>query len=117
MQRITLRAILRAVFGASGRELAELEELMPPWTTLGSRLANLPFLQRDLGARTPWGRFLRLRARIDAILDRLIADAKRDPALEERTDVLAMLVQATHTDGSPMSNAELRDFVALRNDP
>ncbi len=109
MQRITLRAILRAVFGASGRELADLERLMPPWTTLGSRLANFPFLHKDLGARSPWGRFLRLRASIDVILDRLIATAKADPRLAERDDVLAMLVQARHSDGEPMANAEIRD--------
>lgn len=109
MQRITLRAILRAVFGASGRELVELEELLPPWTTLGSRLSVFRGLHRDLGAWSPWGRFLRLRARIDVVLDRLIAAAKTDPGLEERPDVLALLVQSTHLDGSPMANDEIRD--------
>ncbi len=109
MQRITLRAILRAVFGATGRELHELEELLPPWTEQGSRLSLLIPLQRDLGPRSPWGRFLRLRARIDAVLDRLIAIAREDPELEERADVLALLVQSTHLDGSPMADAEIRD--------
>src|SRR3954465_3267433 len=35
MMRITLRAILRAVFGATGGELHQLEELVPPWTEQG----------------------------------------------------------------------------------
>lgn len=109
MQRITLRAILRAVFGASGRELAELEELLPPWTALGSRLSVIRALQRDLGPWSPWGRFLRLRARIDVVLDRLIAGAGADPDLGERPDVLALLVQSTHLDGSPMADDEIRD--------
>ena len=109
MQRITLRAILRAVFGASGRELHELEELLPPWTTQGSRLSLLVPLQHDLGPRSPWGRFLRLRARIDAVLDRIIKIARTDPALEERADVLALLVQSTHLDGSRVTDAEIRD--------
>lgn len=109
MQRITLRAILRAVFGASGRELAELEELLPPWTELGSRMAMMNGLQHDLGPRSPWGRFLRLRARVDVVLDRLIATAKADPELAERPDVLALLVQSTHLDGSPMADDEIRD--------
>lgn len=109
MQRITLRAILRAIFGATGAELRELEELMPVHTAQGSRLATLTYLQRDLGPRSPWGAFLRLRAKIDTILDRLIAMAKADPGLSERTDVLALLVQATHSDGSPMTNEEIRD--------
>ncbi|MCW2958329.1 MAG: cytochrome [Solirubrobacterales bacterium] len=109
MQRITLRAILRAVFGATGREFDELEQLLPPWTTLASRLAPIPQLRKDLGPWSPWGKLLALRARVDAILDRLIAQAKADPALTERPDVLALLVQATHEDGAPMTNAEIRD--------
>jgi cytochrome P450 len=109
MQRITLQAILRAVFGATGRDLAELERLLPPWTTLASRMATLPRLQKDLGRFSPWGRMLRLRAEVDAILDDVIAKAKADAALAERPDVLALLVQATHTDGAPTTNEEIRD--------
>ncbi|MBJ7329265.1 MAG: cytochrome P450 [Solirubrobacteraceae bacterium] len=109
MQRITLRAILRAIFGATGGDLAELEELIPPWTEQASRMSSLTFLQHDLGPRSPWGRLLRLRARVDAILDRLIETAKADPDIEERPDVLALLVRATHTDGAPMTNEEIRD--------
>ncbi len=108
MQRITLRAILRAVFGARGAELAALEDLMPAFVTEGSMLAQLHFLQRDLGPRSPWGRFLRRREAIDRQLDEVIAQARRDPGLEERADVLALLVQATAEDGSPMTDAEIR---------
>ena len=39
MNRITLNAILRAVFWADGVELDELRHLIPPWITLGSRMA------------------------------------------------------------------------------
>ncbi len=109
MQRITLRAILRAVFGATGARLQQLEELLPPWTEQGSALTRFPQLHHDLGPRSPWGRFVRLRARVDAILDSLIEDARRDPELTERSDILALMVQATHGDGSPMTNPEIRD--------
>jgi cytochrome P450 len=109
MQRITLRAILRAVFGAEGARLQELEALLPPWTEQGQQLSRFPQIQKDLGRFSPWGRFLRLRAKVDAILDTLIDDAKRDPGLTERVDVLAMMVQARREDGSPLSNAEIRD--------
>jgi cytochrome P450 family 138 len=37
MMRITLNAILRAVFGAEGAELDQLRRIIPPWVTLGSR--------------------------------------------------------------------------------
>jgi cytochrome P450 family 138 len=109
-RRITLRAILRTVFGAQGAEAAELERMLPPFIDMGSRMAvfGRP-LQCDLGPLSPWGRFLRMRAAVDARLDRLIARARSDDALAERADVLALLVQATHGDGSPMADDEIRD--------
>jgi cytochrome P450 len=109
MQRITLRAILRAIFGAEGARLTILEELMPQWTTLGARLVLAPWLWHDFGPWSPWARFWRIRRGIDSILDELIAAAKADPALGSRADVLSLLVQARHEDGSPMTNAEIRD--------
>jgi cytochrome P450 len=109
MQRITLRAILRAVFGAEGARLHELEALLPPWTEQGQQLSRFPQIHKDLGRFSPWGRFLRLRAKVDAILDTLIEDARRDPRLDERVDVLALMVQARRDDGSALSNAEIRD--------
>lgn len=108
-QRITLRAILRAVFGAEGGQLAALEDLLPQWTDLGNQLALAPWLRKNYGPRSPWARFLDLRARVDVVLDDLIAIAKADPALEERADVLALLVRATHEDGTLMENVEIRD--------
>lgn len=109
MQTITLRAILRTIFGASGPELAALEDLIPRVVNLGAAMVQLKFLQHDLGNHSPWGRFLRLRDDAVAQLDSLIAKARRDPAIVERTDVLAALVQATHEDGSPMSDEEIHD--------
>lgn len=109
MMRITLNVILRGVFGAAGDELRTLREILPELVTVGSRVATLPFLQRDLGPRSPWGRFLRLRAAFDGQIDTLLAAARRDPALTERADVLALLVQATHADGRPMSRDEIAD--------
>jgi cytochrome P450 len=109
MQTITLKAILRAVFGASGERMERLEQLLPHWTELGQSLSRFPRAQKDLGAWSPWGRFLRLRAEVDAILDSLIDEARSDPAVEERLDVLALMVQARHGDGSELTNAEIRD--------
>jgi cytochrome P450 len=108
-QRITMRAILRAVFGAQGPVLEELERLLPRMTERGSALSIVPWMQKDLGRYSPWGNFLRLRARIDGLLDGLIEEARHDPNVTERVDVLAMLVQAKYEDGEPMGNAEIRD--------
>src|SRR3954454_24517399 len=57
----------------------------------------------DLGPRSPYGRFLRLRDRVDAILFDEIARRRRDPATEDRVDVLSLLMRAAFADG------ELRD--------
>jgi cytochrome P450 len=110
MMRITVNAILRAVFGADGGALDELRALLPPAVTLGSKMAVLPpFARRDFGRWSPWGRFLEYRRRYDRIVDGLIADARRDPAIDERTDVLSMLLQARFESGDPISDGHVAD--------
>jgi cytochrome P450 family 138 len=109
MSRITLNAILRAVFGAQDNELQELQQLLPTFVKHGSRLVIAPVLHRDLGPWSPWGRFLRMRREFDAHVDTLIETARADPSLEDRDDVLALLAQARHESGEPMSHAEIAD--------
>ena len=109
MMRITLRTILRTIYGARGASLQRLEDLIPRTVEIGAKMVFFRFAQRDLGPRSPWGKFLRLRAQCDDEMDKLIAEARQDPDLAERSDVLAMLVQARHEDGSPMTDEEIRD--------
>jgi cytochrome P450 len=110
MTRITLGSILRAVFGAEGPALDELRELVPPMVTIASLVLVVPpRLRRDLGPWSPWGRHLRLRRRFDAIIDSLIADARSDPALRERSDVLALLVQARYDNDEPIPDQHIAD--------
>ena len=107
--RITLNAILRAVFGAEGAELDELRRIIPPWVTLGSRLAALPKPARTYGRYSPWGRLVEWRRRYDMVLDKLIEDERADPTFENRADVLALMLRSTHEDGSAMSRKDLGD--------
>ena len=107
--RITLNVILQAVFGAAGAELDELRALLPPLVKLGSILAVLPVVRRDLGGYGPGARFARHRRQYDAVVGRLIDRAVADPALAERDDVLAMLLQSRYDDGSAMSRSEVAD--------
>lgn len=109
MMRITLNAILRAVFGAEGAELDELRRLIPPWVTLGSRLAALPKPERDYGRLSPWGRLAEWRRQYDVVLDRLIDAERADPHFDERTDVLALMLRSTYEDGSAMSRKDIGD--------
>jgi hypothetical protein len=120
MMRITLSAILRAVFGAEGAEFEALRTLLPPMVTLGSRLAVLPAPGSALGRYGPWQRFRRYRREFDAIVGRLIGRANaaavgRLPGQEnaggpgERGDVLSIMLEARYEDGEPMSRGEISD--------
>lgn len=110
MMRITLNAILRTVFGAQGGALDELRELLPPMVPLASRMAVLPkTLRRDLGPWSPWGRVQRSRRRYDEIIATLIGEARADTAFENRTDILALLLQARYEDGSPIADGHIAD--------
>ena len=109
MMRITLNAILRAVFGADGMHLDELRRIIPPWVTLGSRLAVLPTPARTYGRFSPWGRLARYRRRYDEVIGRLIDAVQADPDFDERDDVLALLLKSTYEDGSSMSRQDIGD--------
>src|SRR5262249_12112436 len=109
MMRITLNVILRAVFGAEGDEFERLREILPVGIKLGSTLALVPVPQWDWGRWSPWGRFLQYRREYDAIVDRMIEKARADPRLADRDDMLALMLQSRHEDGSPMSRDEIAD--------
>lgn len=109
MMRITLNVILRGVFGADGAELQELRELLPKWVTLGSRLAVLPAPKNPPRYFNPWGRLTGYRRRYEALIDKLIARARRDPHLEDRTDILSLFLRSTYDDGSVMTRGEIGD--------
>ena len=105
LQALTLEIILRAVFGLDpGPRLDALRDRLTSILEVGESPASmLPFLQR--GQR--WRAFERQRDEADALLFELIDERRRDDG--ERDDVLAMLLEARHEDGSPMAPQELRD--------
>jgi cytochrome P450 len=111
MQAITLEVIMRTVFGV--RETDRLERLghalqsSLSWATEPLRMAQLAILgPRRIAERGT------LRAALDPT-DELIYEeirSRRDaPDLAERDDVLSLLLQARHDDGTPMTDKELRD--------
>ncbi|MFI5509011.1 cytochrome P450 [Mycobacterium sp. NPDC051804] len=103
---ITLEVILRTVIGASDpARLAALRDVMPRLLKVGP-WESLAIAQPKLLGRLPWRRFARNMAEADRLLYAEIADRRADPKLAERTDALAMLIQAN---GTEMSDQELRD--------
>ncbi len=114
IQAISLEVILKAVFGVTdGPRYAALRQLLPHLldmvgSPLRSSLLFLPNLQQDLGAWSPWGRFLRQRSQLDQLLYSEIAERRQqlDP---DRTDILSLMLAARDEAGQPMTDAELRD--------
>jgi len=109
-QAITLDVILRTVFGM---EEGKAQESMRHKLVEATRILDNPvflirFFQRDLGPRSPWGRFLRLRA--SAFEESLeLLRQRRNEGYEGRDDILSMLLGATYEDGSPMTDEEIFD--------
>jgi cytochrome P450 len=104
LQMLTLEIILRAVFGLDdGARLDALRERLSRILRFGSRPSSLlPVLQRG----KTWREFEQRRAEADALIYETIDERRANGGGD---DVLAMLLDARHEDGSPMSPVELRD--------
>ncbi|MBD1811907.1 cytochrome P450 [Microcoleus vaginatus DQ-U2] len=114
MQEVSLGVILHAVFGLSeGERYQQIQQLMINMFSLFSNPLSATFLfikslQKDLGAWSPWGGFLRQRQRLDELLYQEIRDRKtQSEPLGE--DILSLLISARDEAGQPMSDVELRD--------
>ena len=110
MRELTFEVIARAVFGVE--QPVRIEQLRGALSAVIDRqyVALLPrALQRDLGPRSPWGAFQARLRTADALLYEEIARRRDAPDLDERTDVLSLLLRARDEDGGRMSDRELRD--------
>jgi cytochrome P450 len=107
LQALTLEVILRAVFGLDpGERLDGLRDRLTRLLELGAGpLGLIPQVQRFPLFRE----FDRLKEESDRLIFELIDERRADDSAAERDDVLAMLLEARHEDGSPMSSEELRD--------
>jgi cytochrome P450 family 135 len=114
MRELTLDIILRVVFGARDEELAHLRDVIED--SLAS-VRSLPWVlamavvRKDLGPRSPWGRFRVAVERFDAELYALLA---RRRAETREDSVLALLLEQRDEEGRPPNDRHLRDqLVAL----
>ena len=110
-QRITLAVIMRAVFGVHDEErLTRFEKLIEEFSRRVNVVTAFPFLRRNLGRLSPWGKFIRARRNLDEfIYEEIVLRRREIEDGEEHDDVLSLLLAARHDDGSPMSDEELRD--------
>jgi cytochrome P450 len=116
MQAITLEVIIRAVFGVNDAERVEhvasrirplleitsdprgfyIAELLGP--ERGVRLASLGLSGVPQAV-----------ARVHEAIDTEVAERRREANLDERDDILSMLMQARDEDGAPLTNEQLRN--------
>ena len=114
MQEISLRVILRAVFGIDeGARFQQLRQLLVSMldafnSPLTSTVIFFPILQQDLGDWSFWGRFLRQRQQIDELLYSEIRERREQPD-SNRTDILSLMMSASDENGQLMTDVELRD--------
>jgi cytochrome P450 family 110 len=114
MEKITLSVILQTVFGLDrGKRYEQIREKLSKMLSLIESPINaaflfVPFMQKDLGAWSPWGRFVRDRAELDRLIYDEIGD-RRQNINEERSDILSMLISSQDSDGNRMSDLELHD--------
>jgi cytochrome P450 len=112
MQDITLEAILRVVFGvSSGPRLDRLRGMLSTvlTETASPRAQLVGLATRRFGGRGPWARFEGQLREVDELLFAEIAEHRSKPDLEQRHDILSMLMRAEFEDGGTMSDKELRD--------
>ena len=113
-QQISLQVILEAVYGLQDKERSrELHQRITTLanifeSTLTSALLFFPLLQRDWGAWSPWGNFMRQQKAIDEAIYQEIA-TRRTEDNSEGTDILSLMMSARNESGEALKDKELRD--------
>jgi cytochrome P450 len=109
MQTITLRVILRAVFGVEGAQMNELGSLLSRLLNWAhSPIAFMPIFQRDF-TLNPFHGFFRLRARIQQKLFEIFSERRQAEDLDARRDILSLLLITKDDNGSPLRDTDLMD--------
>jgi cytochrome P450 len=112
MQAVTLEVILRVVFGvSSGPRLDRLRTMLGGvlQETASTGRQMIGFALQRFGGPGPFARFDQQLKEVDELLFAEIAEHRERPDLEERQDILSMLMTAELEDGSRMEDQELRD--------
>ncbi|TYQ26331.1 cytochrome P450 [Pseudanabaena sp. UWO311] len=114
MQEITLRVILQVVFGLHEGDRLELlkkrlvTRLEVSATKLGALFIFLPFLRKDLGDWSPWGRVMRKQRLCDELIYAEISERRSHPD-PERIDILNLLLATQDEEGNYLEDVDLRD--------
>ena len=105
---LTLRVILKTIFGREDSRVAELHKRLLAMLSITASLAlQEPQLRRLPGWHRIWRGLLAERAAVDELMLSLIGD--RGCGSVRESGVLTMLLGAENPDGGPMSTRQIRD--------
>jgi cytochrome P450 len=108
LHTITLDMITRVVIGGDESRRARLRDALADLLEINPTLiVSVPAVRRDLGPRSPWGRFKRLRARVFDLLRDEIRRARESGS--DSDGVLPTLVDAVDEQGNRMSDEWVLD--------
>ncbi len=109
MRALTFEVICRVVFGVTEPErIDRLRRALMAVIDMQALLLLPDALRRDFPG-SPWGRFRRRLATADGLIYEEIGRRRAQADLDERADVLSLLLRTRDDDGEPMSDLELRD--------
>jgi cytochrome P450 len=109
IRALTLRIILRVIFGTADDAVATLHErLLKMFSVTASLVLQEPKVRYLPGWHRTWRVFLKQRAEVDELIYCLMR-RHRSESRSDTTDLLGMLLTAETADGSPMSDREIRD--------
>jgi cytochrome P450 len=110
MRSLTFDVICRAVFGVYEQARVDrLREAMLRVIDLGPLMFAPEWVRRDRGRFSLGGWITRRLTAADDLLYEEIELRRREPDLDERTDVLSLLLRARDEGGRAMTDVELRD--------
>ncbi len=111
MQRVALNTIMTTTFGGTeGEELENLRDRVRDllaWAEDPTHMGHLHLAHR-FERLYPKG-FIRVRDALDDALFDVIGRYRKDPSLERRDDVLAVMMRARRVDGGALTDKQLRD--------
>jgi cytochrome P450 len=107
---LTLRIVLRVVFGDGGRLLEELHaQMLSMLSAMATPLLQEPRLRFLPGWGGVWKRLMQQREAVDGLIFALVRARRR--SVDMGGDVLGLLLGARNPDGSRMSDRQVRDNV------
>jgi cytochrome P450 len=110
MRALTFEVICRAVFGVTQPERVQrLRERLVAVIDSNPIFMLASAMRANLGPLSPGGRFARRLRAADAVLYEEIQRRRNESDLQERSDVLSLLLCARDEQGQAMTDAELRD--------